>query len=96
MARRKFTKEFKVEACKLVVEHGQAISQTARDLGIGEPLLGRWVKEFRSRPSEPFPGEGRMAGSEKRIRDLEAEVRRLQMERDILKKAMAYFVEPPK
>lgn len=91
MSRRKFTQEFKEDASKLVVERGQKISVTARDLGIGEPLLGRWVRDYREgKPSRHSGGEGR------RLRELEAENRRLRTERDILKKAMAYFAEAPK
>lgn len=45
--RRSFTKEFKEEACKLVISEGQKISETARDLGISEGILGRWVREAR-------------------------------------------------
>lgn len=96
MLRRKFTKEFKVEACKLVLEKDRGIREVAQNLGIGEGMLGRWVRTYRSNRSEAFPGEGNLVGNEKRIRDLEAEVRRLSLEREILKKAMAYFVEPPK
>ncbi len=93
MKRRTFTKEFKVEACKMVTEQGQKISQTARDLGIGEPLLGRWVHEYRASLE---PGAQEALANSRRIKELEAENRRLRMEREILKKAMAYFVEPPK
>lgn len=96
MLRRKFTKEFKVEACKLVSEKGQGIREVAQNLGIGEGMLGRWVRSYRSNQDEAFPGEGNLTGNDKRIRDLEAENRRLRLEREILKKAMAYFVEPPK
>lgn len=90
MSRRKFTQEFKEDACKLVVDQGQMISVTARELGIGEPLLGRWVRDYRDGKSS------RNTDAESKLRELEAENRRLRMERDILKKAMAYFAEAPK
>lgn len=94
--RAKFDKDFKVEACKLVTEQGQRVCDVARNLGIQEPVLGRWVREYRAHGKDVFPGEGKLTGAEQKIKDLENQVRRLTMEREILKKAMAYFVEPPK
>ena len=97
MNRRKYTREFKVEACKLVVDQEQKISVTSRDLGVGEPMLGRWVRSYRADPLGAFPGEGtkQVPGGDPKIRELEAEVRKLRLEREILKKAMAYFVKNP-
>jgi transposase len=89
VSRRKFTNEFRLEACKLVTEGGQKIAAASRDLGIPEGVLGRWVRESRGvQTVEP--------SAAKRIRELESENRRLRLEREILKKAMAYFVEAPK
>jgi transposase len=60
-------------------------------------MLSRWVREYREETGGAFPaGEGTRNPTDKRIYELETEVRRLRMEREILKKAMAYFVEPPK
>jgi hypothetical protein len=56
--RRKFTKEFKVEACKLVLEKGQGIQEVSQNLGIGEGMLGRWIRTYRSNRGEAFPGRG--------------------------------------
>ena len=89
--KRTFPKDFKREACRLVLDEGQKISETARDLGIGQGLLGQWVKLERFERNHP----GARAEA-KRVKDLEAEVRKLKMERDILKKAMAYFVPDSK
>lgn len=94
--RTKFDKDFKVEACKLVTERRQKVSEVARNLGIQEPVLGRWVREYRAKGKDVFPGEGKLTGAEQKIRELENQVKRLTLEREILKKAMAYFVEPPK
>lgn len=94
--RAKFTKEFKVEACKLVTEQGLRVKDAASNLGVPEPLLGRWVREYRGSGRNAFPGEGKLPDSDSKIRELEAKVRRLTLEREILKKAMAYFVEPSK
>ena len=94
--RAKFPKEFKVEACKLVVEQGQKVVAAAKSLGVDEVTLGRWVREYRKQGREAFPGEGRLPETEARIKALENENRRLKMEADILKKAIAYFAERPK
>ena len=98
MSRSQYSKEFKVEACKLVIESGQTAAQTARDLGVRENVLSRWVQKYREDPAGAFPGSGlkQVAGGDPRIRELERENQRLRMERDILKKAMAYFAEIPK
>ena len=98
MKRRKFTREFKVEACKMVIEQNQSIAVTSRNLGISDGILNKWVKVYRQDPKGAFPGEGtpQVFGNDQRLRTLEIELRRVTMERDILKKAMAYFVESPK
>jgi transposase len=91
--KRKFTKEFKVEAVKLVLDQGMSQSDVSRDLGINPDVISRWVLEYESNQEEAFPGKGRLKPQEKRIQELEQENRRLRMERDILKKATAYFAK---
>ena len=94
--RRQFTKEFKIEAARMVVDQGIVQAHVARNLGIGENLVGRWVADYRATPTAAFPGKGNLRPDDERVRQLEQQVKRLTMERDILKKAMAYFVEVPK
>jgi transposase len=89
--RRKFTAEFKRGAVDLVVRQGMRKSQVARDLGIRANLLGRWVKDFEEVGKEAFPGNGKLSPQDERIRQLEKECQQLRMERDLLKKATAYF-----
>ncbi len=93
--RRQFTKEFKVEAVRLVVEECRTISEVARELGIGENLLSRWKKKSEEGKIEPFPGKGRLSPEDDELRQLRRENKRLRMERDILKKAVAIFSEEP-
>lgn len=97
-SRRKFTREFKVEACNLILKQHQGIAATSRNLGITDNILSRWVKAYREDPEGAFPGEGtaQILGNDPRIRELEKELKKTRLERDILKKAMAYFVESPK
>lgn len=96
VSRRKFTKEFKQEACRLVVDQGQGQCETAKNLGVSQSVLGRWVRQYREAGVVAFPGSGRMLPLEEELRRLERENRRLKMEREILKKAITFFAEHEK
>ena len=93
--RRSFTKEFKIEAVRLIVEEGRRISELSRELGVGENLLSRWKKKSEGGKIDPFPGKGRLSPEDDELRRLRRENERLRMERDILKKAVAIFSEEP-
>jgi transposase len=83
--RRTYTPEFKVEAVKLVAEKGYSVAEAARSLGIHETLLRSW--------KQAFPGQGKLSPLEDELRRLRAENKRLLAERDILKKAAAFFAK---
>jgi transposase len=89
--RRSYTSEFKVEAVKLVTEKGYSVAEAARSLDIGETLLRSWKQTLEKQPDQAFPGHGKLPAIEEELRQLRAENKRLQMERDILKKATAFF-----
>jgi|SRR5829696_4937434 len=89
--RRKYTREFKVEAVKLVTEQGYSVAEAARSLGIGEALLRNWKQALEAGADGAFPGNGNRPALEEEVRRLKAENKRLQAERDILKKATAFF-----
>ncbi len=91
MQRRKFSREFKLEAVKLVRERGVSAAQAARDLDVHENVLRKWIKEFGSDPAQAFPGHGQMKPEQLEIARLKREVTKLKAERDILKKAAAFF-----
>lgn len=91
MVRRQFTREFKIEAVRLVRERGVSVAQAARDLDVHENVLRKWVKEFGTDPGQAFPGHGQMRPEQLEIERLRREVAKLKAERDILKKAAAYF-----
>ena len=59
MQRRRFSREFKLEAVMLVRERGISAAQAARDLDVHENVLRKWVREFGSDPVQAFPGQGR-------------------------------------
>jgi transposase len=93
MERRKFTREFKLEAVKLIKERGVGFRQASQDLGVHESVLRNWVKAFADDPAQAFPGHGQMKPEQAEIARLKREVIRLKAERDILKKAAAYFAK---
>jgi len=94
--RKKYSKEFKLDAVSLVVEQGYTRMEAAKSLGINHSMLGRWVKEQQSEDGHAFRGNGRLSAEQQEIKSLKAEVKRLQMERDILKKATAFFAAETK
>ena len=91
MQRRKFSREFKLEAVRLVRDRGVAVAQAARDLDLHENVLRKWVRETSADPHHAFPGQGQMKPEQQEIDRLRKEVAKLRAERDILKKAAAYF-----
>jgi transposase len=94
--RRRYDRGFKEGAVRLVVEEGQTLAGTARDLGITENMLSRWRKEYLADQGHAFPGKGRMKPDEEEIRQLKRRVTDLEQERDILKKALVIFSKHPK
>jgi transposase len=96
MGRRKFTPEFKLEAVKLVRERGMSVRQAASDLGLHENLLRRWIKDVAVHREQAFPGQGRMRPDDAEVARLRRELAKTKAERDILKKAIAYFAKEPR
>lgn len=93
--RRHFTDEFKREAVRLCNEPGAVVTQVARDLGIGENLLRRWVRLARDGALEMDASKPLRAEALSEVQRLQRELRRVTMERDILKKALGYFAKDP-
>ena len=91
-----YSKEFKAEAVKLVLEQGLGRSQVARDLGVHVSSICNWVNKWQQDGEHAFPGKGKLKPQDEEIRQLKRDLRRTQMERDILKKAIAFFAEVPK
>lgn len=93
MGRRVFSREFKLEAVKLVRERGVKIAQAARDLDVHENVLRKWIRDVAADPAHAFPGHGQMKPEQLEIERLCRDVTELKAERDILKKAAAYFAK---
>ena len=93
MGKRVFSREFKLEAVRLVRERGVAKSQAARELGVHVNVLRKWIRDYEADPKEAFPGHGQMKPEQAEIAQLKRELARTKAERDILKKAIAYFAK---
>ena len=85
--RKQYSKEFKLDAISLVLEQGYTRVEAASSLDIKPGLLGRWVREHQSDDGQAFRGNGKMTPEQEEIRKLKSQVKRLQMEKEILKKA---------
>ena len=93
--RKSYSREFKINAVKLVTGKGLRASEVARDVGINENLIYNWRKKYLQDQEEPFPGTGNLKSKDEYIRKLEEENKRLKDERDILKKAAQFFAREP-
>ncbi len=91
MQRRKFSREFKLAAVKLVRDRGVQVAEAARDLNIGEDVMCKRVWEFGSDPVQAFSGYGQMKPEQQEIERLRRKVNNFRAERDALKKAAAFF-----
>ncbi len=89
MSAKRYTEEFKVEAVRQVTERGYAAAEVASRLGVGRDSLYEWIKRYRV----PFADRKAAADQQTEVRRLKAELKRVTEERDILKKAAAYFAK---
>jgi transposase len=92
--RRQYSREFRLDAVRLLETSGKSAAQLERELGIGKGNLTRWKAKFAANGEDAFPGHGRLAPDQERLRELERENEILRQERDILKKAVAIFSHP--
>jgi len=91
--RRKFSSQFKAEAVQMVLETGKPVAEVARDLGVNDGTLGNWVAAWRD--ANPEPSTALSPVERVRVSEMEAEIRRLRMENEFLKKAAAFFARTP-
>jgi transposase len=94
--RKRYSKEFKLDAVSLVTEQGYSRAEAARSLGINANMLCRWVQEEQAGDSQSFRGNGRLTPEQEENRRLKAEIKRLRMEKEILKKATVFFAAETK
>ena len=90
--RRSFTTEFKQEAACLVLDQGYSVPEASRSLDVGETALRRWVKQLQEERHGVTPKSKAMTADQHRIQELESQVKRLELEKTILKKATALLM----
>jgi len=91
--RKYYSKQFKIDAVNLTTEQGYKTSEAARNLGIHHSSLRRWKDQLITNGSKAFPGKGHMSPEKEELHRLRKENKQLQMEREILKKAAAFFAK---
>jgi transposase len=97
-ARKKYSQEFKLDAINLVMEQGYTRSEAARSLSINPNMLTRWIKEHETETenAQAFRGAGKLTADQLELRRLREENKKLKMEKEILKKAAAFFAQETK
>ncbi len=88
-----YSKEFKIEALRLLETPDMTVAQAARNLGVADSQLYKWRRELGDKAVGAFPGKGNLSPQDAELRKLKRENDQLRMERDILKKAAAYFAK---
>ena len=91
--RKQYSKQFKIDAVNLVTEQGYKASEAARNLGIHHSSLRRWKNQFETNGNQAFPGKGNLSPEKEELCRLRKENKRLLIEREILKKAAAFFAK---
>ena len=94
--RKSYSREFKLEAVGLITKKGYSIAEASRNLGIEYSVLRRWKSQLADDPQNAFPGKGKLKAPDEELRRIKRELERVTEERDILKKALAYFAEDQK
>jgi transposase len=95
MARKTYTREFKLQALTMLTEQGLSVAEVARRLGVTDGSVRAWREAAAGHGASAFPGNGSPTPADDELRRLRAENTRLKAERDLLKKAAAYFASPP-
>ena len=92
-SRKKYSREFKLDAVKMVVEQDRTVRDVADSLGVNPGVLQRWKTQLKAEGALAFPGNGKVNPHEEELRELRRELIKTRQERDILKKATAYFAK---
>ena len=95
--RKRYTKEFKLDAVSLVLDQGHSRTDVAKMLDVNNQMIGRWVKEYQQDDDgQAFRGNGKLTPEQEEIRRLKAQVKQLEMEKRILKEATVFFAKETK
>ncbi len=91
--RKRYRDEFKLDAVRLVLDEGLTKAEVSRRLGVGQDSLGKWVRAYKNSNEKAFTKKAELTEEQKEMRRLREENRQLKMEREILKKATAFFAK---
>ncbi|WP_368489422.1 transposase [Clostridium sp. BJN0013] len=94
--RREFSVEYKKEIIKLITEQGRKVTHVAREIGVSESAVRKWVKEYGTHGDNAFPGKGKLRSEDEKLRLLKKKMADLEEENAILKKAIRIFTKPEK
>jgi len=95
--RKKYSKEFKLDAISLVVDQKFSRAEAARSLGINPNMITRWMKEYeQDSDGQAFRGNGKLTPEQEENRQLRAKIRQLEMDKKILKEATVFFAKEMK
>ena len=95
--RKRYTKEFKLDAVSLVLDQGHSRTDVAKMLDVTNQMISRWVKEYQQDDDgQAFRGNGKLTPEQEEIRRLKAQVKQLEMEKRILKEATVFFAKETK
>jgi len=94
-SRKTYTKEFKFEAVRLAEESSQSYLQVARDLGVSNGSLSKWRDMYSQKKEKAFKNEVNLSSEAQEVKRLKLELMKVKEERDVLKKAVAYFAKNP-
>lgn len=94
--RRDYSREFKIEAVQLMERSDKSTQELAKDLGVSTSSLNRWRREYRADAAQAFPGNGNLKARDQEVMQLKRELRQVEQERDVLKKALAIFTQEPR
>ena len=94
--RKHYIKEFKLDAVSLVTDQGYSQAEAGRRLDVNANMIGRWIKELSDTDGQAFRGNGKLTPDQEEIKKLRTQVKRLEMEKEILKKATVFFAKETK
>lgn len=92
-SKKHYTKEFKSQAAKLVLDQEMKVGTVAKDLGVAHSSISQWVRKYQENGGDAFPGKGKLLPSDQERKELERKLKRVETERDILKKTIGYLGE---
>ena len=88
-----YTREFKIQICKLVIEDNLKPKVVAEQFALSQVMVYRWVNEYKTYGNEAFVGKGHLKSEDAKVKELEKKLELLKQENEILKKAAAYFAK---